>query len=182
MPETDARLARRAAAGDERAFEVLLDRHRTQLRNVAASFVDELIDLDETWSIVVERVWREILRGTYNPARATFGSFASMAAHEALVADWRRRHTRSRWPDQAPTSFELLDGYEQPAWSFGADPLQIVLWREALREAVRSLTELQLAAVNRYLQTDGVGASSRHVDAMYNARKHARAAMAGAVV
>ena len=170
MPEHELWLTRRAAAGDQRAFEVLLERNRTNLRNIAATFLDE-IDIDEGYSIMVERIWREVLRGHYNPNRGSFVVYASRAAHEALVADWRYRHARMRFAEEAPTSFDALDGYEQPSWSFGANPLRIVMWREALRESVQALSAVQLRAINVYLATDGVRAPRAVIDSMYRARR-----------
>jgi len=98
-----------------------------------------------------------------------------MVARQALGADWRRRRAGSRWAPERPASLDGLvaGGWERPApsWSLGADPLHVVLWRERLAESVEALTAAQLAAVNVYMRTDGVGAPRAVIDSMFRARK-----------
>jgi len=95
--------------------------------------------IDDLYQIAVEDIWREIQRGHYNPHRASFVSFASMVAHEAMLADHRRRRRKMRWTAEPPMSVEYLHEAEielqAPSWHFGADPLAVVLERESLRLA-----------------------------------------------
>src|SRR6516165_8621444 len=146
-------LSKRAAAGDQTAFAVL-----------------------------VEHIWREIQRGHYNPHRASFVSFASMVAHEAMLADHRRRRRKMRWTAEPPMSVEYLHEAEielqAPSWHFGADPLAVVLERESLRLAWQALSARHVAAVEHYLATDGVGAPKPMVTAFYEARKRVRPILA----
>jgi DNA-directed RNA polymerase specialized sigma24 family protein len=167
-------LVRRAACGDQGAFEVLLERNRGRLIALAREFTDDTVTFEECFSIVLERVWRELRRGKWDPYRASFGTFIWMAAHEALKENWRYRHARMRWPEEPPASLDVLDGMEQPSWSYGADPLAVVVWRETWEEAVRKLTAAQLAAVNAYAATGGVGVGPRTASNMYAARQRVR--------
>ena len=167
-------LVRRAACGDQGAFEVLLERNRGRLVGLAREFTDETVTFEECFSIVLERVWRELKRGKWNPYRASFSTFIWMAAHEALKEHWRYRHAQMRFTEDPPVPLDLIDGLEQPSWSYGADPLTVVVWRETWEEAVRSLTTAQLAAVNAYAASDGIGQGGRTASAMYAARQRVR--------
>jgi hypothetical protein len=96
-----------------------------------------------------------------------------MACHEALRENWRHRRAQMRFSDDPPVPIDLID-LEQPSWSYGADPLTVVVWRETWEEAVRSLTTAQLAAVNAYAASDGVGLGGRAASHMYAARQRVR--------
>lgn len=173
MPDHELWLTRRAAAGDQHAFKVLLERNGGQLLALAANFAQPDAEVDDCVQILREELWKRI--GGFDPGRSTFGTYAHMVARQALGADWRRRRAGSRWAPQRPASLDALiaDDWERPApsWSLGADPLAVVLWRETLRESVQALTAMQLAAVNLYMRTDGIGAPRAVVDSMYRARR-----------
>ena len=167
-------LVRRAASGDEGAFGVLLERNRGRLVGLAREFTDETVTFDECFSIVLERVWKELKRGKWNPYRAAFSTFVWMACQEALKEHWRYRHAQMRFSEDPPAPLDVLDQVEQPSWSYGANPLAVVIWRETWEEAVRSLTVAQLQAVNAYAATGGVGLGHRTASTLYAASERVR--------
>ena len=71
----------------------------------------------------------------------TLVRFWSMAAREALSEDRRWCRRMKRWnPDGPPISLDIErpddsdeDRWIAPSWSFGCDPLAVVIAHEALR-------------------------------------------------
>ena len=169
----EAWLTRRAAAGDQHAFEVLLERNGGQLLALATNFARPDAEIDDCLQILRKELWERV--GGFNPGRSTFGTYAHMVARQALGADWRRRRAGSRWAPQRPVSLDALvaDGWERPApsWTVGVNPLTVVLWRERLAESVQALTAAQLDVLSLYARTDGIGAPRAAVDSMYRARR-----------
>jgi DNA-directed RNA polymerase specialized sigma24 family protein len=176
-PEHERWLAGRAAGGDERALELLLEACRRQLINVCMTWADSTADseIDDLYAIVAARVWAEVQRGHYNPHRAPFAAFATYAAREVLRDHWQRRRALKRWTGSPPASLDHLAelGWDPPSWSLGADPLRVVLARETFREAIDVLTQGQLAAVRAYQRNDE-GQPTNVVTAFYDARKRVR--------
>jgi DNA-directed RNA polymerase specialized sigma24 family protein len=173
--EQDSWLCRRAGQGDERSFELLLAGSRTKLRDVCSTFEDSTTSLDDCYSIVTLKLWKELQAGRYDPHRGQFLPFASTIAHQALRDDKQRRRAQRRWADEPPASYEQLSelGWETPSWSLAVDPLRVVLAREAFAEAVGSLTRAQLHAVNAYVTTDS-GHPAPVVTAFTEARRRVR--------
>ena len=93
MPEHELWLTRRAAAGDQHAFKVLLERNGGQLLALAANFAQPDAEVDDCVQILREELWKRI--GGFDPGRSTFGTYAHMVARQALGADWRRRRAES---------------------------------------------------------------------------------------
>lgn len=157
----DAWLARRAARGDEAAFERLIESHARKLRNVVQSFAQVTdADADDLAQAVAEKLWTEIQRGRYNPHRAPFAAFASTVAHQACAEDRQRRRAQKRWAPEPPASLDVdraggLDAWIAPSWHHNADPLAAVLQRERLRLAWAELSDANQAALNRWLAADG---------------------------
>jgi RNA polymerase sigma factor (sigma-70 family) len=182
--ELDGWLCRRAAEGDGAAFDKLLATHKRKLLNVCASYAESGIDQDDLFQMVSMKVWVEVQRGHYNPHRADLSAFWSTVAYQVLRDDRQRRRAQKRWSTEPPASMDVLVelDLEPRSFSIGEDPLTIVIQRETLRESIQAMTRGQLAAVNSYLLSGGIGEPANVVTAFAGARKRARpflAAMQG---
>jgi len=72
MPEHELWLTRRAAAGDQHAFEVLLERNGGQLLALATNFAQPDSEVDDCLQILRGELWERV--GGFNPGRSTFGT------------------------------------------------------------------------------------------------------------
>ena len=184
MSEHESWLAKRAAVGDQHAFEQLLTAHRVKLRNVCHTFIGYDTSIDDLFQIVCVKLWGEIERGHYNPHRADFAHYASTVAHQALRDDKLRRRAQKRFAVIAPAPLDTLDlardeDSDAPIWraatiDYRLDPLTVVIWRETLREAWAALTRTQTLAVNAYMAKDHArsgGIPANLITAMADARK-----------
>jgi RNA polymerase sigma factor (sigma-70 family) len=159
--ELDAWLFRRAAAGDEAAFERLIERHIRKLRSVCATYLGSEAAADDLLQLVLAKLWDEARCGRYNPHRAPFSRYASTVAYQALNEDRQRRRAQKRWAAEPPVSLDVardfdLDPFVAPSWWHGGvDPLVVVLERERLRLAWQELSEANQAVLNRWLAADG---------------------------
>lgn len=111
--EDDHALLERLRAGDEQAFEILVDRYDTVLRRVARSFVRTETSADE----VVQETWLGVVSGL-----AAFEGRSSLRTwiFRILVNRARTRATR----DARSLPFSALETDEGPAVepaAFGAD-------------------------------------------------------------
>lgn len=111
--EDDHALLERLRAGDEQAFEILVDRYDTALRRVARSFVRTETSADE----VVQETWLGVVSGL-----AAFEGRSSLRTwiFRILVNRARTRATR----DARSLPFSALETDEGPAVepaAFGAD-------------------------------------------------------------
>jgi RNA polymerase sigma factor (sigma-70 family) len=182
--EHDAWLFRRAAAGDEAAFEQLLQRTAAKLRNVAQTFLGVDTQLDDLVQIILVKLWQEARRGAFNPHRAPFERYVSTIAHQALRDDKLRRHAQQRRPAQPPVSLDVAHddaAWIAPSWHHGVDPLRVVLERERLRLAWESLSEGRQRDINRWLNAAGGvrpgGLTASQITCAASARKAARAVL-----
>lgn len=176
--ESDAQLCRRVTAGDDRAFEALIDRHRGALRAACAAFRADDVDFDDLWQLATLALWRAV--DSYDANRSAFQTFATRVVREALTQDLRARRRKKRWADLAPVSLDMPreedDRDERlwiaPSWHEGADPAVVVMEREALALAWSALAQHHRDAVNAWLSNpDGdrragmTSAQLKHADA-----------------
>lgn len=160
--ETDRWLAKRAAAGDQGAFDVLLESHRTRLMQVCENYRFAAADLstEDLYQEVAVKLWQAIER--YNPHRGPFISFASFIARQHLNHLWRDEHTQKRFTTEVPLSLDVLavdDGDDEPwippSLHFFIDPQRVVIAREELRLCWEAATARQREAVGVYLAKSG---------------------------
>jgi RNA polymerase sigma-70 factor, ECF subfamily len=166
--EDDHALLERLRAGDERAFEALVDRYDRALRRVARGFVRTEASADE----VVQETWLGVVTGL-----ASFEGRSSLRTwiFRILVNRARTRATR----DARNVPFSALETDQGPAvdpTAFGADGrwvsapprldgdpetgLLSTELRQHLREAVEGLSPDQRAVITL---RDLVGASAKEV-------------------
>ena len=181
--QLDHWLARRAAGGDEHAFDSLIASHTPKLRAMAGEWCrggDQ--EVDDAVQIITERLWRGILRGHWN-GHVEFRVYAAKIGRQAMIDDHTRRRALKRWdPLGPPVSLDLVVDpdpestvvYRFPSWALAADPAVVVLQRETLREAWQACTTGQMAAINAWLRCDGHGLPSNVTTAVAEARKRVR--------
>ncbi len=89
----DEVLAERAAAGDMRAFEELVDRHRMAVYRLARSITGNHHDADDTAQETFLRVYRSL--GSYDPSRP-FKPWLKRIAYNTSLNTVRASKSRSR--------------------------------------------------------------------------------------
>ena len=182
--QLDHWLARRAAGGDEHAFDSLIASHTPKLRAMAGEWCrggDQ--EVDDAVQIITERLWRGILRGQWN-GHVEFRVYAAKIGRQAMIDDHTRRRASKRWDELGPpVSLDMMLStdpesdaplYSVSSWQLGHDPLRVVIERETLREAWQALTAGQMLAINAWLRADGHGLPSNVTTAVAEARKRVR--------
>ena len=112
---SDADLAARAVAGDERAFTLLMRRHKDLLYRFVRRYVG---DSDEAYDVLQESftaAWGALKR--YDPSRPFAAWLRSIALNKCR--DWSRRRVVRRWltrsdPLDSPAGLAIVDGGRSP--------------------------------------------------------------------
>ena len=145
VSDGDRHLLGRAAAGDSRAFEALVERHADRVFGLALRLIGDRQVAEEVAQDTFLRLSRSL--GTLRAERTIAGWLRTVAVNLCRDA-WRRQHSRP-WQDAAddPSQFEITDR--------APNPEQRAQIREALglaEEALLVLPEEQrLAVVLRYV-------------------------------
>ncbi|WP_370674235.1 RNA polymerase sigma factor [Pleomorphomonas sp. PLEO] len=92
MEQSDAELVRAVAAGDERAFRCVIDRHGPKLRSIAGQFLDAG-EADDAVQEALIRLWRHA--GRFDPEKAALSTWLYRIVVNRCI-DIRRQ--RFRWP------------------------------------------------------------------------------------
>jgi Sigma-70 region 2 len=184
VPEFDAWLVKRAAAGDQAAFARLIRQSKARIHGLISCFVnsDYQLEREDAYQIVCTAAWGSVQRGEFNPNHGDFYAFVSVAARHRLITYAQHLRAEKRWTGTPPASIEVLqDGpetVELGSWVTFVDPLRVVLARDELRRCMALTTELQRAAIADYLARDGRHLPDRTMHAMTNLRKKVRPMLA----
>jgi len=136
--DDDDTLMARAAAGDRRAFSLLVIRHTDRVRAVALRFTGNAADADDVTQTAFLAAWRELPH--WQAGRAKFGTWLYRVAVNRCIDLGRRRRVRA-WLS--------LDAVEEPA-DDRADAADLAVQRselDAVRRDIRALPEKQRAAL-----------------------------------
>ena len=112
MEQSDDELVRAMAAGDERAFRRLIDRHGPKLRSIAGQFLDAG-EADDAVQEALIRLWRHA--GRFDPEKAALSTWLYRIVVNRCI-DIRRQ--RFRWPWSPIDEAEDL-----PSTDIGADQI-----------------------------------------------------------
>src|SRR5262249_17244292 len=128
----------------QQAFATLMERYRPLLRNFLARYFRALpsrwIDEDDLLSDVLERLWRVLTEGKFDPARGPFHRFAFHVAQNLAVDALRSVTRRQHAPLPEAVSGDRPDEPEIQVPSLEPDPAEQV----AVSDLVQRLNE-QLA-------------------------------------
>lgn len=184
MPEFDAWLVKRAAAGDQVAFARLIEASRARIHGLVSCFVhsDYALEREDAFQLAVTEAWKSIRRGGFNPHHGDFYAFISRASRHRLITYAEYLRAEKRWTGAPPMSVEVLqDGpetVELGSWVSFVDPLRVVLARDELRRCMALTTELQRAAIADYLARGGRHLPARTMNAMTSLRAKVRPMLA----
>lgn len=129
MEQPDDQLIRAVAAGDERAFRRLVDRHGPKLRAIAGQFLDAG-EADDAVQDALIRLWRHA--GRFDPDKAALSTWLYRIVVNRCI-DIRRQ--RFRWPWSPIDEAEAL-----PSADIGAD--RALAGAETLRDVAAVITTL----------------------------------------
>lgn len=104
---SDRLLARRAAAGDQQAFEDLFARHNERMRRSAASILGNRHDVDDA----VQEAWIRVL-GRLNAIREDAGAFVGVIARNEALRDIDRRGRRPLPVEELPEPMAATDSLD----------------------------------------------------------------------
>jgi RNA polymerase sigma-70 factor (ECF subfamily) len=143
--EDDDTLLARAAAGDRRAFSLLVVRHAERVRAVALRFTGNAADADDVAQAALLAAWREL--PNWQRGRAKFGTWLYRVAVNRCIDLARRRRVRS-WLS--------LDAVAEPA-DDTVSALDVAVQRSelaAVRADIRALPAKQRAALLLVVQAE----------------------------
>lgn len=129
MEQSDDALIRAVAAGDERAFRQLVDRHGPKLRAIAGQFLNAG-DADDAVQDALIRLWRHA--GRFDPEKAALSTWLYRIVVNRCI-DIRRQ--RFRWPWSPIDEAEDL-----PSADIGAD--RVMVGGETLKGVLGVLASL----------------------------------------
>jgi RNA polymerase sigma-70 factor (ECF subfamily) len=143
--DDDDTLMARAAAGDRRAFSLLVIRHTERVRAVALRFTGNAADADDVTQAAFMAAWREL--PNWQAGRAKFGTWLYRVAVNRCIDLARRRRVRvwlsleavAEPEDEAPGAAELAVQRSELA---------------AVRRDIRALPEKQRAALLLAVQAE----------------------------
>jgi DNA-directed RNA polymerase specialized sigma24 family protein len=155
-------LAKRAAAGDQTAFETLIEDSRARLHGLVSNYVhfDLGVEREVAYQLVCVEAWRQIQRGGFNPHRGDFYAFVSTAARHKLITYAHDLRAAMRWDGAPPDSLDAMaDDFDiEGSWISYVDPLRVVIARDELRQCWETTTAFQREAIATYL-----ACGARHV-------------------
>jgi DNA-directed RNA polymerase specialized sigma24 family protein len=177
-------LAKRAAAGDQTAFETLIEDSRARLHGLVSNYVhsDLGVEREVAYQLVVIEAWRSVQRGRFNPHAGDFYAFVSTAARHKLITYAEGLRAAKRWDGRPPDSLDALPEDEldlvEGSWISYVDPLRVVIARDELRQCWETTTAFQREAIRTYL-----ACGARHVpvptgNAIQRVRRQARPILA----
>ena len=177
----------RAAAGDDAAFTVLVERHRGELHGYCRRLLSSSDRAEDALQEALLRAWRA--RSNF-AGRATFRTWLYRIATNACLDEMRRDRWRPRWPVPA-TRPDGSDGADQPREPASTDPGPDALLEtgEAVESACRAIIELLppkqravliLCEVLRCSSGEAAQLLGTTVGAVNSARQRARATLHGA--
>jgi RNA polymerase sigma-70 factor (ECF subfamily) len=143
--DDDDTLMSRAAAGDRRAFSLLVIRHAERVRAVALRFTGNAADADDVAQATFLAAWRDL--PNWQRGRAQFGTWLYRVAVNRCIDLARRRRVRS-WLS--------LDAVAEPADErvSAADVAVHQSELAAVRQDIRALPEKQRAALLLAVQAE----------------------------
>lgn len=143
--EDDDALMSRAAAGDRRAFSLLVVRHAERVRAVALRFSGNAADADDVTQAAFLAAWRDA--GNWQRGRARFSTWIYRVVVNRCIDLARRRRVRS-W-----LSLDVVAEPEDDA----PDAAELAVQRSelaAVRRDILALPEKQRAALLLAVQAD----------------------------
>ena len=159
MARSDVQLMLDVKAGDERSFELLLQRYRTPLVNFLYRMVRAREEAEDLAQEVFLRVYRA--RKDYVPSAKFTTWLFRIATNLALNSVRDNRHQRMEISLDAPVTVDAEDGDEKPLDIAEKNPnIEQYLVEEArkkmIRHAIDKLPEKQRAAVllHKYQELD----------------------------
>jgi RNA polymerase sigma-70 factor (ECF subfamily) len=159
MARSDVQLMLDVKAGDERSFELLLQRYRTPLVNFLYRMVRAREEAEDLAQEVFLRVYRA--RKDYVPSAKFTTWLFRIATNLALNSVRDNRHQRMEVSLDAPVTVDAEDGDEKPLDIAEKNPnIEQYLVEEArkkmIRHAIDKLPEKQRAAVllHKYQELD----------------------------
>jgi DNA-directed RNA polymerase specialized sigma24 family protein len=175
-------LAKRAAAGDQTAFETLIEGSRARLQGLVSNFVhsDLGIEREVAYQLAVTEAWRSVQRGGFNPHRGDFFAFVSTAARHRLISYAEYLRAERRWTGTPPDSLDAMpDDFDiDGSWISYVDPFRVVVAREALRECWEATTAFQREAIATYLACGAQHVPKSTGHAITRVRRRARPILA----
>jgi RNA polymerase sigma-70 factor (ECF subfamily) len=143
--DDDDALMSRAAAGDRRAFSLLVIRHAERVRAVALRFTGNAADADDVAQATFLAAWRDL--PNWQRGRAQFGTWLYRVAVNRCIDLARRRRVRS-WLS--------LDAVAEPADErvSAADVAVHQSELAAVRRDIRALPDKQRAALLLAVQAE----------------------------
>ena len=142
MPPDDAELMQRTAAGDERAFEELIERHQSLVIGTIAKMLGDATAAEDLAQQVFIRVWQAAPRYT---ATAKFTTWLLTITRNLVFNETRRRSRARLLPleHEDGTPREIHDvGSVEPGHKLQEKELQ-----DAIEMAIASLPEQQRLAL-----------------------------------
>jgi RNA polymerase sigma-70 factor (ECF subfamily) len=156
--ESDGELASRAATGDERAFTLLMRKHKEGLYRLVRRYVG---DADEAYDLLQESfaaAWRGLDR--YDPARPFEVWLRRVALNKCR--DWSRRRFVRRLVRGVGAESAELEAAPDP----GASPEAALVDAEALRRLDRAVADLPPALKEPLILTALEGLSQQEAAAL----------------
>jgi RNA polymerase sigma-70 factor (ECF subfamily) len=142
MPPDDAELMQRTAAGDERAFEELIERHQSLVISTVAKMLGDASAAEDLAQQVFIRVWQAAPRYTVT---AKFTTWLLTITRNLVFNETRRRSRAQLLPleHEDGTPREIHDvGSVEPGHKLQENELQ-----DAIEMAISSLPEQQRLAL-----------------------------------
>ena len=176
----------RAVAGDDAAFTVLVERHRSELHGHCRRMLISSERAEDALQETLLRAWRA--RSTF-AGRATFRTWLYRIATNACLDEMRRDHGRPVWlgPASWPETFDGADPPREPA-STEPGPDALLETGEAVEKACRTIIRLLppkqravliLCEVLRFSAGEAAQLLGTTIAAVNSARQRARAALHG---
>ncbi len=144
-PEDDIKLMLRAKGGDEKAFEALVERHKTRVYHLAYRFLGNAEDAQDAAQEAFVKVY--LARQNYEPAARFTTWLYTIVKNTCLKALARERPTVSLDEDIGTGEDAVPRQVADPNMPTPAEGLQRKEQAELVRRAVDSLPEPQRLAV-----------------------------------
>jgi DNA-directed RNA polymerase specialized sigma24 family protein len=189
VSEHERFLIRAAAAGDEHAFDVLLEGSRAKIHGLVSNFTnsDLQAERDDLYQVAVLAAWKAFRQGRINP-NLSFYEHIARSARRGLIKEMEYLRAAKRWDGRPAFPIDLLryDGEndrptELGSWVTSVDPLQVVLAKEELRSCWELCTAHQKLAIGDYMRRGGEHLPVQTTRAMDKVRKKVRPLLASPI-
>lgn len=140
----DWRLVLRVKAGDESAFDAILQRYKRPVLDFVYRMIGDATEAQDVAQDVFVRAYRGIRRPSFRPSRAAFATWLFQVARNAALDCLRRRkrHPASSLSDLNDTGIQIASGDLTPDRAVASGELG-----QAIARAVGELPEDQRTAL-----------------------------------